>query len=119
LLIITLLDILQIELITLVILRSGHITVTTLLVDILRFGLVTVAALVTASSIPINSLIGPIPQISTFACIRTLVLEMCLQKLFNNPTVRELLEIVVTLACLKYKFLERKVFRKEKYVPFL
>jgi hypothetical protein len=92
LLITTLLDTLQFELVTVaalvVILRSKLITIAALLVIVRS---VTIAALVTASSIPITSLIGLIPQISSFACIRALVLEVGLEKLFDSPAVRELL----------------------------
>jgi hypothetical protein len=102
LIIIPLLAILQFEIFAALVLipRSGLITGTVAVLVIVRFGLLTLAALVTASSVLIGSLISPIPQISSFACIRAFVLEMCLEKLFDRPTVRELLEIGVTLACL-------------------
>lgn len=43
-----------------------------------------------------------ISQISAFACIRTFVLEIGLEELFDGPTMWEPLEITVTLTYLEY-----------------
>jgi hypothetical protein len=58
--------------------------------------------------VTLNPYICLISQISTLACIRTFVLEICLEKFFNGPTMWEPPEIAMTLACLMYKILRKK-----------
>jgi hypothetical protein len=58
--------------------------------------------------VTLNPYICLISQISTLACIGTFVLEICLEKFFNGPTMWEPPEIAMTLACLMYKILRKK-----------
>jgi len=47
-------------------------------------------------------------QISAFACIRTFVLEIGLEKFFDSPTMWEPLEITVSLTCLEYNLRKKR-----------